>query len=90
MTKTKHRWTGNGYNTWCSNCHVDEYEFPTRGEFCEDMEAERAAWKKHEAEKPMRIQAALDKVRSVLTKEEFKELDLYRFGEYRPRDWIRV
>lgn len=89
--KTKHHWVGFQYDsTICNHCHIDRYEFPTIGEYCEDVETERAAWKESKRTKPARTLAALNKARSVLTEEEYMLLNLTYFGQYRPRDYIRI
>jgi len=98
--KTKHKWIGWGYETSativefltiCEHCRIDVYNpYNTRTEYCEDYPAERAAWEESERTKPVRTEEALNKVRLVLTEEEYTLLNLRYFGEYHPRDYIRV
>ncbi len=96
--KTKHKWVGWGYDsTVCEHCHVDVYEEAMQnarqsggGEFCEDVPEEKARWAELVRTKPERTKVALDKVRAVLTPEEYTLLNLRYFGEYRPRDRLTV
>ncbi len=89
--KTKHHWIGWGFDTTqCSHCHIDLYHpFPVKSVYCEDYPAERAAWEEAKRTRPERMAAALTVLRSVLTPEQWELLELNRFGEYRPRDYIR-
>ncbi len=96
--KTPHKWVGFQYDsTICEHCRADVYESAMvwarghgGGEYCEDYPAEKLAWEESERTKPARIAAALDKARAALTAEEYSLLNLRYFGEYRPRDYIRI
>ena len=93
---TEHKWVGWGYDTTiCEHCRVDVYEpamqyARQRGGalYCEDVPVEKAAYEEAERTKPARTRAALDKVRAVLSEEEYMLLNLRYFGEYRPRDYL--
>jgi len=92
MERQKHKWIGWGYdNTICEHCRVDVYNpFTVRGEYCDEYPAELEAWEEGVRTKPVRIKLALDKCREALTEEEYNLLNLRYFGEYRPRDYIKV
>lgn len=93
---TAHKWIGWGYDsTICEHCGVDVYDQHMQharqyggGKYCEDVPAEKAAYEESERTKPARMKAALDKVRAVLSEEEYMLLNLRCFGEYRPRDYL--
>lgn len=92
MERVKHKWIGWGYDTTiCEHCRVDVYHpFTCQTEYCDEYEAEKLAWEEGKRLKPIKIDAALNKVRGVLTKEEYQLLELGRFSPYRDVDIIKV
>lgn len=95
---TKHKFVGWGYDSSiCEHCYVNAYDPAIQharrhggGEYCENLTSEKEAYEESERSKPARKKEALDKVRAVLTEEEYILLGLRFFGEYRERDRIDI
>lgn len=90
---TPHKWDGGwGYDTTeCSKCRVNLYEtdsVPTK--FCEDKEWGKVEYRLRAERNHRETQKALEAVRKVVTKEQWKLLKLDSFGEHREIDRITV
>lgn len=89
---TEHSWEGYGYDsTQCRHCKIDVYASDRyHSKFCEDIN-----WAKEEkASIDQRMHratnVALDKVRAVLSREEWKLVGLDAKAPHRAVDYIRV
>jgi hypothetical protein len=95
QVKTPHKWRSSqcGYDPsdYCEHCHANSYL--TYGtEFCEDYREAVIVAEQKRTRTHAPTEAAWEKARAVLTKEEWDLLELYpKCGrKYREKDYIKV
>jgi hypothetical protein len=82
--RQKHRWIGWGWDeTICEHCRKNVYyPFTVKGEYCDEYDAEKAAWELELESRPMRLKKALSAARNYFTEDEWQLLRLNYFEPY--------
>lgn len=102
--RTKHQWHDYGTNYGdeyrCRHCNIPQYDYRTSGqivdtEYCEDKQWAYDECERRKARAAKILEEALEKVRNVLTREEFKLFVNHAYGkygriEYREKDRIII